>query len=129
MPRLASLVVLSLTCMSQIGVCAAGDDRYRTFNEPHLEHGRSIWLGTCEGCHGWGIAGAPIPMNFEQWKPRLEKGRETLYLHALEGFFGPDDTLMPARGGNDQLTDDEIKAAVDYMIELAKSHKTKGDIQ
>ena len=42
-----------------------------------------------------------------------------LYSHAIEGFFGPDDTMMPARGGNPDLTDEEVKLAVDYMLALA----------
>ncbi|HHC74814.1 MAG TPA: hypothetical protein ENK78_07045, partial [Thiothrix sp.] len=51
---------------------------------------------------------------------RVEKEKTTLYDHAINGFFGKDDTMMPARGGNDQLSDDEVKAAVDYMVALAR---------
>ena len=42
-----------------------------------------------------------------------------VYDHAINGFFGPDDTMMPERGGNSALTDAEVKAAVDYMVALA----------
>ncbi len=38
-----------------------------------------------------------------------------LYTHALDGFTGPAG-MMPPRGGNTALTDDEVKAAVDYMV-------------
>ena len=104
-------------------ITQAGDDRYKTFNDKHLQFGQSIWMQNCEGCHGWGIAEAPIPMNYPEWQERIAKGKDILYQHALEGFFGPDDTMMPERGGNPELTDEEVKAAVDYMIELAISHK------
>lgn len=97
-------------------------------DNPHLTAGRSVWLDSCEGCHGYGIAGAPMPTDAEAWKPRLEKPLNLLYQHALEGFFGPADTMMPARGGNDALSDEEVKSAVDYMLEFARLHglpKTK----
>ena len=84
--------------------------------QPGLSQGRSIWIANCEGCHGYGIAGAPIPMEPSEWAPRLEKGKATLYEHAINGFFGPDDTMMPERGGNPDLSDAEVKAAVDYMV-------------
>ena len=85
----------------------------------HLQQGRKIWLATCEGCHGYGIAGAPVPMHPEEWVPRLEKDKAVLYEHAINGFFGVDDTMMPARGGNPELSDSEIRSAVDYMAALA----------
>jgi len=44
---------------------------------------------------------------------------EVLYTHAIQGHFGPDGALMPARGGNPNLTDEQVKAAVDYMAALA----------
>ena len=89
-----------------------------------LDQGRSLWIDTCEGCHGYGIAGAPIPMEAADWAPRLNKPVSELYDHAINGFFGPDDTMMPARGGNDALSDSEVKAAVDYMLELARQYQT-----
>jgi cytochrome c5 len=97
----------------------AGDPAYRHFPGEHLAQGRVIWLGTCEGCHGYGTAGAPIPMQPAEWRERLEKDREVLYRHAIEGFFGPEYTYMPPRGGNDSLSDREVRLAVDYMTTLA----------
>jgi cytochrome c5 len=44
---------------------------------------------------------------------------DTLYRHAIEGFFGPGGTMMPAKGANESLTDEEVTAAVDYMLRLA----------
>lgn len=84
-----------------------------------LQHGRNLWLENCEGCHGYGIADAPVPMQPDDWKHRVIKEREVLYLHAIEGFIGKDYSMMPARGGNDELSDDQVKAAVDYMLFLA----------
>jgi cytochrome c5 len=115
---MSSIVLFSLT-----NVALAGDDRYKDFDDAHLIAGKKIWMGTCEGCHGWGVGDAPIPLNYDEWGFRIEKGKEVLYEHAINGFFGPDDTMMPEKGGNPELSDDEVKSAVDYMVELAKSHK------
>ena len=92
-----------------------------------LQKGRSLWLENCEGCHGYGIADAPIPMQPDDWKHRVIKDRALLYKHAIEGFIGEDYSMMPARGGNDELNDEQVKAAVDYMLFLANFYiKKKG---
>lgn len=83
------------------------------------EQSRSLWLRNCEACHGYGIAGAPVPMEPDDWRTRVSKPKEELYRHAIEGFFGPDDTMMPPRGGNPNLTDEQVRLAVDYMLGLA----------
>jgi len=99
---------------------------YIVFSEDKgLTQGREIWIENCEGCHGYGIADAPIPMKPAHWKDRVKKDQSVLYKHAIEGFFGEDDSMMPERGGNLKLSDDEVKAAVDYMVALAKYYIEK----
>ena len=100
----------------------AGPSAYREFEGTQLTHGRVVWLANCEGCHGYGTAGAPVPMSPDDWRARLQKPQTILYRHAIDGFFGPDDTMMPARGGNDSLSDTDVRAAVDYMTALAHSY-------
>ncbi|RJG03032.1 c-type cytochrome [Noviherbaspirillum sedimenti] len=99
---------------------AAADARFPNFADPHLVKGREVWLGTCKACHATGVADAPPVHDRNAWRPRLAKGKEVLYRHALKGFFGPQSTMMPPRGGNDKLSDEEVKAAVDYMIAIVK---------
>ena len=55
----------------------------------------------------------------DEWGPRIAQGNGTLYKHALEGFTGAKGA-MPARGGNASLSDDDVKAAVNYMVALSK---------
>lgn len=86
------------------------------------DEGRAVWIDSCEGCHAYAIAGSPNPLDPNDWRERLIKPRAVLYAHAIDGFFGPDDTQMPARGGNDSLSDEQVRAAVDYMIALANHH-------
>ena len=74
---------------------------------------------TCALCHASGAAGAPKPGNKDEWGPRIAQGNDTLYKHALEGFTGAKGA-MPARGGNASLSDDDVKAAVNYMVALSK---------
>jgi cytochrome c5 len=71
---------------------------------------------TCAMCHAAGVAGAPKPGDKADWAPRIAQGKDTLYKHAMEGFTGSKG-VMPARGGATTLSDDDVKAAVDYMAD------------
>jgi len=77
--------------------------------------GKSTFGKVCAMCHAAGVAGAPKPGDKADWGPRIAQGEETLYKHALEGFTGAKG-MMPARGGGAALKDEEVKAAVDYMV-------------
>lgn len=96
------------------------DDRYPVFTGSGLDTGRGIWLENCLGCHGDGTADAPRPSRYGEWEARVEQQRDVLYRHAIDGFFGPDYAMMPPRGGNVELTDAQVMAAVDYMLRLVE---------
>jgi len=81
--------------------------------------GKKVFDGTCVACHGAGVAGAPKAGDKAAWGPRIAQGKDTLYKHALGGFTGKSGA-MPAKGGNAGLADGDVKAAVDYMVGLAK---------
>lgn len=78
--------------------------------------GKSVYGKTCALCHSAGIAGAPKPGDKDAWGPRIAQGKDTLYKHAIEGFTGANG-MMPPRGGSTKLSDDEVKAAVDFMAD------------
>lgn len=78
--------------------------------------GKKVYGTVCAMCHAAGVAGAPKPGDKADWGPRIAQGKDTLYLHAMEGFTGAKG-MMPARGGSTTLSDDEIKAAVDFMAD------------
>ena len=80
-----------------------------------LAKGESIYKQVCNACHGTGAGGAPRLGNRSQWSSRLEQGAETLHQHAISGFSGQYGT-MPPRGGKPDLSDADVKAAVDYMV-------------
>ena len=77
--------------------------------------GAVIYQNLCSACHANGAGGAPAP-TAAAWAPRLAQGRDTLIRHAIDGFQGASG-IMPARGGNARLTDEQVIASVDYMIE------------
>jgi cytochrome c5 len=80
------------------------------------ELGKSVFGKTCAMCHAAGVAGAPKPGDKADWGPRIAQGKETLYKHAIEGYTGSKG-MMPARGGAASLSDTDVKAAVDYMVD------------
>jgi cytochrome c5 len=77
--------------------------------------GNVIYGNLCAGCHTSGAGGAP-KMDAAGMGARSGKGKDLLYKHAIEGFTGSAG-VMPARGGNPALSDDQVKAAVDYMLD------------
>lgn len=81
--------------------------------------GKSVFGKVCSLCHAAGVAGAPKPGDKADWGPRIAQGQDMLYKHALEGFTGAKGQ-MPARGASTTLKDEEIKAAVDYMVSLSR---------
>ncbi|WP_137746595.1 cytochrome c5 family protein [Acidovorax sp. NB1] len=80
------------------------------------ELGKSVFGKTCAMCHAAGVAGAPKPGDKADWGPRIAQGKDTLYKHAIEGFTGAKG-MMPAKGGAANLSDADVKAAVDYMAD------------
>ena len=92
-------------------------DRLPVPQEATLEQGRLIWGESCQNCHGGNkLTGAPKITSTRAWAPRIEQGIEILSEHAISGFTGPKYTQMPARGGNPDLSDAEVKAAVAFMV-------------
>jgi cytochrome c5 len=81
---------------------------------PATEHvaksGAEVVKGVCAMCHAAGLMNAPKIGDKAQWEPRIALGYETLVKHAVEGI-----RTMPAKGGNPDLTEAEIAAAVAEM--------------
>ncbi|MFC3716129.1 c-type cytochrome [Luteimonas soli] len=77
--------------------------------------GSVIFNNLCTGCHTSGVGNAPT-MDKAHWAARIAQGTETLYTHAIEGYTGPDGGIMPPKGGNPALTDEQVKATVDWIL-------------
>jgi cytochrome c5 len=72
--------------------------------------GAVIYNNLCTGCHTSGAGGAPMLT-----AARMGQGKDLLYTHAIEGYQGSAG-VMPAKGGNPGLTDEQVKATVDWML-------------
>ena len=105
------LIFLMQSPMLFISSCAKDDGQSEL-----IAKGEIIFKSTCKVCHAQGINGAPIVGNSKMWGERIKQGIPTLVEHATNGF-----NLMPAKGGNTELTSEEISAAVTYMVEQVKS--------
>ncbi len=88
-----------------------------TGGEASGDVGKTVYDGLCVNCHGIPAMASMIPQTGDAaaWSARVEQGNDTLYDHAINGFVG-EMGMMPARGSNPKLTDDEVKAAVDYIL-------------
>lgn len=81
--------------------------------------GKAVFGKVCAMCHAAGVAGAPKPGDKADWAPRIAQGMDVLYKHSIDGFTGAKG-MMPPRGGSPALTDDELKSAVDYMVNQSR---------
>ena len=80
-----------------------------------LAKGKSVYAAACFVCHATGAAGAPLLGNKALWEPRLAQGMDVLNANAINGKGG-----MPPKGGRMDLSDDDIRAAVAYMVDEVK---------
>ncbi len=115
---LASATALLAACGGQEGAAPAAAPAaapVAAAPAPDNALGKSVYNKTCALCHSAGVAGAPKPGDKGEWGPRIAQGDEVLYKHAIEGFTGSKG-MMPPRGGGSSLTDEEVKAAVDFMV-------------
>ena len=78
--------------------------------------GPQVYNTACLACHGTGVGGAPVVGDAGQWGDRIARGIDTLYDSAINGFDGDAITPMLPKGGRADLSDQEVRDAVDYMV-------------
>lgn len=76
--------------------------------------GKKIYESVCITCHSIGLAGAPKFGDKASWEPFIKTGLDTMLKNAINGV-----NAMPPRGGS-QASDEELKAAIEYMADAAK---------
>jgi len=65
-------------------------------------------------CHAAGVAGSPMTGDVAAWSARIEQGRDKLLSNSIQGIG-----IMPPKGGQSQLSDEEVASAVDFLIQQA----------
>jgi cytochrome c5 len=80
-----------------------------------VDPGKKAYSGICQSCHLVGVAGAPKLGDVEAWRPRIAQGMNALYAAVINGKG-----VMPPKGGAATLSDADIRAAVDYMVEASR---------
>ncbi len=98
-----------------VAVAAPASGASATSGGGDAAKGKSVYDAACMACHAAGVAGAPKTGDKAAWAPRLKTGKDALHAAAIKGKGA-----MPAKGGNAALSDDDVKAAVDYLIGLVK---------
>lgn len=96
----------------------AGPGTLSATREP-VDPGEAVYARACVACHQNGLVGAPRLGDRAAWAPRIARGTEVLVQHAINGFSG-EAGVMPARGGHAYLSDEEVKAAVAWMVAAAR---------
>lgn len=84
-----------------------------------VAQGEQVYNSTCAACHAMGVAGAPKLGDKAAWAPRIAQGEQVMFQHAKMGFQGKTG-FMPPKGGNAALTDEQLRAAIDYMTRKSK---------
>ena len=79
------------------------------------DEGEKVYKAACFACHDAGVAGSPKLGDKDAWTARIALGNDVLYTSAVSGKG-----VMPPKGGNMGLSDDAVKAAVDYMVAVSK---------
>ena len=77
------------------------------------------YANTCAGCHAEGDGGAPKTGDTDDWQQRVAKGMNKVRENAIVGFEGATG-IMPAKGGYLDLSDDEVNAITDYMVDISR---------
>jgi cytochrome c5 len=97
----------------------ATESREESLAEMKLGAGKVVYEANCAGCHDAGVAGAPKPGDKPAWSKRMDTGQDAMTKKSIEGFEG-ETGVMPPKGGNAILTDEEVTNAVTYMVSKLK---------
>jgi cytochrome c5 len=81
--------------------------------------GKATYEASCAMCHKAGMMGAPKVGDKAAWAPHIAKGMDKMVANSISGYKGAKG-MMPAKGGNAKLTNEQVGNAVAYMVSLSK---------
>jgi len=80
-----------------------------------LAKGEKLYNENCKLCHGTDTMGAPKVGDADAWAKVMQKGSDKVLKNAINGTGG-----MPPKGGNMDLTDEQIKDILGFMVDSSK---------
>ena len=83
--------------------------------KPELRKGVIVYKTICASCHSSGLKDVPQLGDSQEWRKRLGKDKNILQQNVIEGFGA-----MPPKGLCENCTDDELRAATDYMVRASR---------
>lgn len=97
-------------------VCVEGNNNcYAAVSvRSNARSGKQVFDAACMACHVYGAGGAPVLGDIAAWADRIAMGNDALYENAINGLPG---TGMFAKGACMTCTDEEVAAAVDYIVD------------
>jgi cytochrome c len=102
----------SIEILSEPAIVTMQEEEQVAVVEAAPEGGQKVYQQACQMCHEAGVAGSPMTGDAAAWADRIAKGRDMLLSNAINGIG-----VMPAKGGQIQLSDEEVASAVDYLIQ------------
>jgi cytochrome c5 len=106
---------------------AATTESTAAIDSAPTDPGKATYGKICFACHDAGVGGAPKLGDALAWAGRSEKGFEMMVSNAINGFTGELGIMAP-KGGLPSLTDDEVKAAVQYMLDALNGGAAEASI-
>lgn len=110
-PRMTAKVQENIKPVGQVNVGAVAAAAATTTESTGPRSGDQVYNASCMACHGTGVAGAPKVGDKAAWAERAAKGVDGLLTNAINGI-----NAMPPKGTCAACSDDELKAAIEYML-------------
>ncbi len=104
----------SIKITSEPSIATLQDESGEVVVEVVVDDGEKIYQQACQMCHETGVAGAPMTGDSAAWADRIAQGRDKLVASAINGIG-----IMPPKGGQSQLSDEDVASAVDFLIQRA----------
>jgi len=110
--RLQPVARLEIGAPSAAPGARSGEDRGKP---AAAADGKGIYDKVCFACHAQSVAGSPKLGDKAAWAPRIQTGTNAMLQSVIKGKGA-----MPPKAGNPSLSEQEIRAAIDFMVSQAK---------
>ena len=94
---------------------AAAPAKQQAAATPQKADGKAVYDKVCFACHQVSVANSPKLGDQAAWAPRIKTGMDSLVQSVIKGKGA-----MPPKAGNPALSEQEIRAAVDFMVSQSK---------